>query len=77
MTTANSTPITRTSAGIRSALLDELDSIRAGTSNPSRANAVARLTGGVVETLRVELDIKRHLAGIGKADETSVGSVDL
>jgi hypothetical protein len=51
MTTANSTPITRTSAGIRSALLDELDSIRAGTSNPSRANAVARLTGGVTSSV--------------------------
>jgi hypothetical protein len=77
MTTVNNTPVTRTTAGLRSALLDEMDAIRAGTSNPSRANAVARVAGGVVETLRVELDIKRHLAGIGKADETSVGSVEL
>jgi hypothetical protein len=76
-TNAPKTPVTRTTAGIRSALMDELDGIRAGTSNPARANAVSRLTSSVVDTLRVELDVKRHLAGIGKGDETSVGSVDL
>lgn len=70
-------PVARTTVGLRAALLDELDAIRAGNSNPSRANAVARVAGGVVETLRVELDIKRHLAGIGKGADDNVGSVSL
>jgi hypothetical protein len=77
MTTANTTPVTRTTAGLRSALLDELDAIRAGKSNPSRANAVARVATGVVDTLRVEMDSKRHLVNVGKSPDEDIGSVSL
>lgn len=73
MTTAANDTVTRTTAGLRSALLDELDGIRSGTSNPSRANAVARVVGGVVETLRIELDVKKYLAGNGKGADSNLG----
>jgi len=45
----------RTSAGLRDALFDELDRVRAGTSNPTCANAVAKLASGVIESVRMEL----------------------
>lgn len=56
-----SMPIARTSAGLRDAIFDELDSIRNGTSNPTRANAVAKLATGIVETVRMEIEVQRHL----------------
>lgn len=55
------TPIVRTSAGLRDAIFDEIDAIRSGTSNPTRANAVAKLATGIVETVRMELEVQRHL----------------
>lgn len=54
-------PITRTSAGLRDAIFDEIDAIRNGASNPTRANAVAKLAGSVVETVRMEMEVERHL----------------
>lgn len=56
-----SSPIVRTSAGLRDAIFDEIDCIRNGSSNPTRANAVAKLAAGVVETVRMELEVQRHL----------------
>lgn len=60
-TTSQAAPIVRTSAGLRDAIFDEIDSIRSGTSNPTRANAVAKLATGIVETVRMELEVQRHL----------------
>ena len=54
-------PIQRTSAGLRDAIFDEIDAIRRGASNPTRANAVAKLATGIVETVRMELEVQRHL----------------
>lgn len=67
-----STPITRTSAGLRDAIFDEIDSIRNGTSNPTRANAVAKLATGIVETVRMELEVQRHLRG--HAGDPAIGA---
>lgn len=60
-TEVTATPINRTSAGLRDAIFDEIDAIRNGTSNPTRANAVAKLATGIVETVRMELEVQRHL----------------
>lgn len=57
----DSTPIVRNSAGLRDAIFDEIDAIRMGTSNPTRANAVAKLATGIVETVRMEIEVQRHL----------------
>lgn len=59
-------PVVRTSAGLRNALFDELDGIRAGTSNTARANAVAKLAGQLVETVRMELEVHRHMQKVPK-----------
>ena len=55
-------PVARTSAGLRDAIFDELDAIRDGSSNPTRANAVAKLAAGVVETVRMEIEVQKHLS---------------
>jgi len=54
-----SAPISRTSAGLRDAIFDEIDAIRNGASNPTRANAVAKLATGIVETVRMEIEVQR------------------
>lgn len=52
----------RTSAGLRDALFDELDALRAGSSNPAKANAVAKLSDQVIATVKMELDVQKHIA---------------
>lgn len=67
MTAKNTTapnPITRNSAGLRDALFDEIDSIRKGTSTPLRANAVAKLASSIVETVRMEMEVQRHVRSV-------------
>lgn len=54
-------PVTRTSAGLRDIIFDEIDAVRNGTSNPTRANAIAKLATGIVETVRMEIEVQRHL----------------
>jgi hypothetical protein len=53
-------PVSRTSSGLRDAIFDELDALRQGKSTPARANAVARLGSGIVEIVRLELDVEKH-----------------
>lgn len=61
-------PTIRTSAGLRDALFDELDGLRNGESNPAKANAVAKLAGQVIDTVKMELDVQKHLAKMPKTD---------
>ncbi len=58
-TQAIPSPVARSSAGLRDAIFDEIDAIRNGTGNPTRANAVAKLAAGIVETVRMELEVQR------------------
>ncbi len=58
-------PVSRTSAGLRDAIFDELDALRNGDSNPTRANAVAKLSSSVVDTIRMELEVQRHARAMG------------
>jgi hypothetical protein len=74
--TAPSTPIARTSAGLRDAIFDEMDAIRNGSSNPTRANAVAKLAGSIVETVRMEIEVQRFsrtIAGSAPQVESLLG----
>ena len=56
-----STPIIRNSAGLRDAIFDEIDGIRMGSSNPTRANAVAKLATVIVDSVRMDVEVQRHL----------------
>lgn len=57
-------PVVRTSAGLRDALFDELDRMRSGETSAANANAVARLADQVVNTVRMELDVHKHMTKI-------------
>jgi hypothetical protein len=70
-------PIQRTSAGLRDAIFDEIDSVRNGTSNPTRANAIAKLATGIVETVRMEIEVQRHLKQHAGNAPTNVQAADM
>lgn len=54
-------PIARTSAGLREAIFEEIDNVRRGVSNPTRANAISKLVMSMVETVRMELEVQRFV----------------
>lgn len=55
-----STPVVRTSAGLRDALFDALDGLRSGATSAATANAVAKLADQVVQTVHMELAVQKH-----------------
>lgn len=61
MTKQATRQIDRTSVGLREALFEELDGIRNGTSTPTKANAVAKLVGEVINTVQLELNVAKFL----------------
>lgn len=56
------TKIERTSLGLRNALFDELDDLRAGASTPARANAVANICRGILEIAEAERSLTPYPA---------------
>jgi hypothetical protein len=61
--------VPRTSAGLRGALFDELDSLRGGKSNAAKANATAKLASAIVATVEMELEVHRTMAKVPKTDQ--------
>lgn len=60
--TINNKPVARTSAGLRDALFDELDGLRNGSSNPARASSTAKLATSIIDTVRMEMDLQKHVS---------------
>ena len=60
---------TRTSAGLRNALFDELDALRSGTSNAQKANAVAKLADQIIATVNMELQVAKHVRALPPGTE--------
>lgn len=60
-----SSPVPRTSSGLRDALFDELESLRSGKTDNRRAVAVAALAVTIVKTVRMELEFARVLPSKG------------
>tara|TARA_R110000868_G_scaffold75116_9_gene216906 strand:+ start:147 stop:380 length:234 start_codon:yes stop_codon:yes gene_type:complete len=68
--------VVRTSSGLRHALFDELDALRAGSSTPHKANATANIASGIIDLVRAEIDVKRLVGDTNTL--TSIGhSIDL
>jgi hypothetical protein len=57
--TKSMAPISRTSAGLRDALFDELDRLRNGETNATNANATARLATGIVDIVSMEIEVQK------------------
>jgi hypothetical protein len=51
----------RTSQGLRDILFDEIDQLRDGDGDPSRALAIANIAKQILNTARVELDFHRAM----------------
>lgn len=70
-------PVARSSAGLRDAIFDEIDAIRNGTGNPTRANAVAKLAAGIVETVRMELEVQRFAMAAANKPQPAIEASSL
>lgn len=57
--------IVRTASGLRDAMFDELDALRAGESNPQMAQAVAKLACQIVNSVKAEIEFHSHVRGLG------------
>lgn len=51
----------RTSEGLRDVLFDELDSIRDGSSTPSQAHAICKLSTEVIKTVQLEVEFYKNV----------------
>lgn len=58
---SHTNPVKRNTAGLRDALFDELDALRQGSSDSSKANATAKLCGVIIESVRMELEVRKYL----------------
>ena len=54
--------VVRTSSGLRGVLFDELDALRAGDSNPQRAQAVAKLACQIINSVKMEIEFHSHVS---------------
>jgi hypothetical protein len=57
--------VTRTTLGIRNLLFDEIDALRNGTTTPQKAGAVAKMVTPIVNSVKVEIEYAKHVAGKG------------
>ena len=53
--------MSRTTTGLRTVLLDEIDSLRAGETSEGRAHAIARLANATIATVRLEMDAQEFM----------------
>jgi hypothetical protein len=72
---ANVDLVERTSAGLRNALFDELDNLKSGSSDPKRANAVARISSEIVRTVLMEVQVAQHMRAVPAKAEVSEGAL--
>ena len=63
---SKSVPIVRTSAGLRDALFDEIDSLRDGSSNAARARSVAMLANSVLQSVTAEIEYHKYVSDVSK-----------
>lgn len=59
-------PVSRTSGGLRSALFDEIDALRNGSSNAARARAVAMLANSVLQSVSAEIEYHKYVSDVKK-----------
>ena len=68
----------RDTSTLRDILFDELDALRDGSSDPKRAQAVAKLSAQIISTAKVELEYhKVAMKAKAQGEEFILGSMDL
>lgn len=53
--------VRRDTVGLRNALFDEMDALRSGRSTYQKANAIAKLGNTIIESVRMEIEVRRFL----------------
>lgn len=66
-TSKETSPVIRTSLGLRDALFEEIDLLRNGNSNPQRAGAVAKLAVQIINTVNMEVEYQKHVTSMPNA----------
>jgi hypothetical protein len=68
----------RNTQGLRDILFDEIDQMRSGDGDPSRAMAVANLAKQIINTAKIELDFHREAMKQAEAgQDLQMGSMEL
>lgn len=63
-----STPVIKSTEGLRDALFDEINMIRAGTGNEKRARAIALMASRIIDSIRVQIQYGKLLHDQQKAE---------
>lgn len=63
--------IERTSAGLASAMFEELDALKSGESTPQQSRAKAAIANTIISVSRLEMDYARFVADSRADDEKS------
>jgi len=70
--------MSRDTSALRGILFDELDALRAGTADPKRSAAVAKLAQQIISTAKVEMEFhKLTMRAAAQGTELVLGSMDL
>lgn len=72
-------PVPKTAEGLRDALFDEINALRAGTTSPQKARTISLLASHIIDSIRVQIqqgrllldaDRKEMYLGSGHSDST-------
>ena len=71
--------IERTSEGLRNALFDEIDALRAGKSNPAKARALSQSISVILKSVEVDIEYQKYVAQLGnkQIDDNTIGMLKL
>lgn len=67
-------PVPKTTEGLRDALFDEINALRAGTTTPQRSKAIAHMAARIIDSVRIQVQFQKLVASNG-AKNVSLGSV--
>lgn len=67
-------PVPTTVEGLRDALFDEINLLRAGKTTPQKARAISHLAAQVVQSLQVQIQYQKLMAQMGSNKPIQIGS---
>lgn len=59
--TVPTTPITRSTTGLRAALFEEMDALRSGKSDAQRARSMAMMANSILDSVKVEVEYHKYI----------------
>lgn len=54
-------PITRSTTGLRTALFEEMEALRSGTSSAQRARSIAMMANSILQSVQVEIEYHKYV----------------